>query len=588
MRFLSTVAASLFGTLIAIGLLLIVSFLFLAALVASSNVEPSVQPGSVLVMDLSGPIPEIVSSDPLLIAFGGESAIDSYDIKHALKKAAVDKRINGVWLRMRGVAANWATLHEIREALLTYKESGKFLVASSGEYGMSERDFFLASTADSVFASPEAFFEFNGLYLEVMYYKGLLDKLEAEAEVIRAGDYKAAVEPFLRRDMSVENETQLNALLSAHNSSFMEAVADGRSLEVSDIEAVATDGALLTAAEAREVGLLDRLVFEDEVISSLKDLAGVDEDDPLRRITVRSYAATPDSKAGLSTGNQGTVAVVYAVGTIVSGKSGTGRGIIGSKTFNEAMREARRSSRIKAVVLRINSPGGSATASDAMWREIKLTAEEKPVIVSMGDLAASGGYWIATAADTIIADPQTLTGSIGVFGLVFNVGQTLESKLGLTTDGVRTSPYADMFSGMRSLSAAERALLERAVASTYGEFLQKVADSRGMDVDAVDRIGQGRIWTGEQARELGLVDIMGTLDAAIRIAAETADLSEGTYRITRLPRPKTLIEGLNDAFLVRVSDMLPQPLNRQTAFLEEMIRNQGTVQARMQLDVTVR
>lgn len=592
MRFFSTLLASAIGSLVALALVVFFGFLILAAIVASTDMEPSVQSGSVLVMNLSGSFPEYVSHDPVQTLLWGDTSVDSYDIKHALKKAAVDKRIDAIWLQMRGVRASWGTLQEIREALVAFKRSGKPLYASSGEYMMAERDYFLASVADSVFASPEAFFEFNGLYLEVLYYKGLLDALEIDAEIVRAGEYKAAVEPYLRKDMSAENEEQLSAILESVNSMVTGAIADSRGRTRTELEQLAREAATLTAADAYEAELLDSLLFEDEVVAVIKRRLGIDEDNSLHRISLRSYIQTPDSKAGLSYGNDGQVAIVYAAGTIVSGTSDAGRDVIGSSTFNKAMREARDSDRVKAVVLRINSPGGSASASDAMWREISLTAEEKPVVVSMGDLAASGGYWIATAADTIVADPQTLTGSIGVFGVMFNVGRTLDSKLGITTDRVRTSPYADMFSGMRTLEPQERALLTAAVRSTYSEFVDKVAGSRGLDAAFVDEIGQGRIWTGQQALDLGLVDMLGGLDTAVEIAAEMAGLEEGQYRTRRIPRPKTFLEEFEDALMARAARVLNPvgaiPGVRQYKdFLETTVTMQGAAQARMEMELSI-
>ncbi len=592
MRFFSTLLASIIGSLVALVLVVFFGFLILAAIVASTDIEPSVQPGSVLVMSLSGTFPEYVSRDPVQTALLGNASVDSYDLKHALKKAAVDKRIDAIWLQMRGVRASWGTLQEIREALVAFKKSGKPLYASSGEYMMTERDYFLASVADSVFASPEAFFEFNGLYLEVMYYKGLLDALEIDAEIVRAGEYKAAVEPYLRKDMSAENEEQLSTILESINSMVTGTIAGSRGHTHAELKQLAREAAILTAADAYEADLLDSLLFEDEVVALIKQRLEIDEDESLRRISLRSYIQTPDSKAGLSYGNDGQIAIVYAVGTIVNGTSDAGRSVIGSSTFNKAMREARDSDRVKAVVLRINSPGGSATASDAMWREISLTAEEKPVVVSMGDLAASGGYWIATAADTIIADPQTLTGSIGVFGVMFNVGRTLDSKLGITTDRVRTSPYADMFSGMRTLEPQERALLTAAVNATYGQFVDKVAGSRGLDAAFVDEIGQGRIWTGQQALDLGLVDMLGSLDTAVEMAAEMAGLEEGQYRTRRIPRPKTFLEEFEDALMARATRVLDPvgaiPGVRQYKnFLETTIAMQGAAQARMELEISI-
>ncbi len=596
MRFFSTLVASVLGSLIALGFVIFLGFLFLAALVASSDTVPVVSSGSVLTIDLAGPIPELVSHDSFNQTFAGEAEFDLYDLKRALQKAAADDRIDAVWLQLRGVQASWATLQEVREALIAFKDSGKPLMASSGEYMMSEGDYFLASVADSVFASPEAFFEFNGFYLEVMYFTGLLEKLDVEPEIIRAGKYKAAVEPFLRKDLSEENEAQLAALLESHNNVFLEAIAESRGRPATDVQRLTEDPAFLTAAEAHRAGLLDGLLYDDEVEARFKERLGLDADKSLKRVNIDAYVNVSDSEAGLPTGNEGQIAVVYAVGTILSGESGAGSGGVGSTTFNKAMREARKNRRIKAVVLRINSPGGSASASDAMWREIDLTAKEKPVIVSMGDLAASGGYWIATAADTIVADPQTLTGSIGVFGLLFNIGGALDAKLGITTDNVHTSAYADMFSGMRPLSPGERALLQQAISATYQQFLQKVADSRGLDVAAVDEIGQGRVWSGKQALDLGLVDILGDLDTAIRIAAEKAGLEEGTYRTRLLPRPRTFMEELTGTLSAQGAQAwhhlratpAERALVRQARLLDQLAAMHGTVQARMPMEITIR
>ncbi|MFB3130885.1 MAG: signal peptide peptidase SppA, partial [Rhodothermales bacterium] len=402
--------------------------------------------------------------------------------------------------------------------------------------------------------------------------------------------------PLFRDDLSEENEEQLAALLASQNSVFLEAIAESRGRLATDVQRLTEDPAFITATEAYEAGLLDGLRYEDEVVDLFKKRLGHEPDDKLRQVSIKSYVKVSASEAGIKTGNEGDIAVVYAVGTIMSGSSSSSGGVVGSATFNKAMRQARENDRVKAVVLRINSPGGSASASDAMWREITLTADQKPVIVSMGDLAASGGYWIATAADTIVADPQTLTGSIGVFGVMFNLGPMLDNKLGITTDNVRTSAYADMFSGMRALSEPERALLQHAIQTTYQRFLQKVADSRGLDVAEVDAIAQGRIWTGKQALDLGLVDVLGDLDTAIEIAAEKAGLAAGTYRTRLLPRPKTFMESLNEALSARISQTwlhlraspAERTLVRQARLLEELIEMQGTVQARMPMDITFR
>ena len=593
MRFFSTLVASVLGTFIALGLIFFLGFLFLLALVASSSdPAPAVRSGSVLVVDLFGPIPEQVSGDPFAQALGSEPAYGVYDVVRALEKAAADERVEAVWLKMRGVAASWATLEEVRAALVAFRASGKPVIASSGDFPVREVEYFLASAADSVFAAPESFFEMNGFYLDVMFYNQLFEKLGVEPQIVRAGKFKSAVEPYFRDDLSPENEEQLSALLASLNETFLEAVGERPGLRAEALQTLIEAGAVLTTDDAYRAGLVDGLRYEDEVEAVLKGYLDLDADDDLRTIPLKSYVRVPARDAGLEVGSE-EIAVVYAVGTILPGES-TG-GTLGSDTFNEAMRQAREDDDIHAVVLRINSPGGSAAASEAMWREIALTTDVKPVIVSMGDVAASGGYWIATGGDYIVADPGTITGSIGVFSVLLDLGGFFDDKLGLTFDNVRTSPYADMFSGVRPLSTAERALLERSTEETYARFLAKVAASRGLDVAAVDSIGQGRVWTGQQALDLGLVDALGTLDAALAVAAEKADLEAGDYRVRRLPRPKTLLEEFNETLAVEAATRWQRwsasPTERllldQARRLDELLRLHGTPQARLPFDLRI-
>ncbi|MDX1547242.1 MAG: signal peptide peptidase SppA [Rhodothermales bacterium] len=593
MRFFTTLLASLAGTLLAFALAFFFGFLFLLALAASADTTPSVRSGSVLVVELSGAIPEQVSGDPFAQAIGGEPAYDLYGLTRAFEKAAADSRIEGVWLKLRGVTAPWATLQEIRHALGGVREAGKLVVASSDDFPMREVEYFVATAADSVFAAPESFFEFNGFYLEVLFYNQLLEKLDVEAQIVRAGTFKSAVEPFFRDDLSPENEEQLAALLASQNAVFLEAVGTRRGITPEAVRRFLDDEALITSDAAYAAGLLDGLRFEDEVEALFKSHLGLDPDDDLRTVSARSYVRVPDREAGLEVGSE-EIAVVYAAGTIMPGESLSG--VVGSETFNAAMEDAREDDDVRAVVLRINSPGGSASASEAMWREIALTSEAKPVIVSMGDYAASGGYWIATAADHLLADPTTITGSIGVFSLFFDLGEFFSGTLGITHDNVRTGPYADMFSGLRSLSEPERALLQRSTDETYARFLAKVAKSRGLSVAAVDSVGQGRVWTGQQALDLGLIDGLGTLHDAVAFAAAEAGLEEGDYRVRTLPVPKTFLDELNDALAVQAAAVwqraaltsTEQALLRHARTLDDLLRMQGTVQARLPMQWRVR
>ena len=601
MRFFSTLIASTLGTLLALGLTFFLFLLFIFALAASSDVRPQVRAGSVLVLSLEGDIPETVSGDLLSQRLTGESPFGLYDLTRALQKAAADDRIDGIWLQVRSLSASWASLQEVRQALLSYKRSGKPLYATGGELPMTEADYYLASAADSVFAPPEGLFEFNGFVLTSEFYKGLLDKLDIEPQIVRAGMFKGAVEPFLRQDLSPENEEQLTALLTDINNTFLEAVSESRSVPRPTLERHIADQPLFTTRDGLEAGLFDALLFEDEIETLLKARFGVAPEDDLRAVDGAAYVRVPAADAGLATGDEGEVAVVYAVGAIMPGKSGTnpnpmmGGVNLGASDFAEDMREVRERDRVKAVVLRIDSPGGFAPAADAMWREIKRTAAVKPVIVSMGGMAASGGYWIAAAADTIVADPLTLTGSIGVFSLFFDIGGLFENKLGITFDAVRTGPYADMFSGLRPFTERERSLFQASTDNTYQVFLQKVADSRGLSIEAVNEVAQGRVWTGQAALEHGLVDLLGGLGIAIDLAAERGGLEEGTYQLRMLPRPKTFFEELSSSFSAQASQSWWQlrttpaerALYEQAQVLHRLVNDQGTIQARLPVNVTI-
>ncbi len=587
MRFFSVLVASVLGTLIALGLLLILGALFVIAIVASStSTTPSVQTGSVLVLDLSGPVPELTIDDPFLNLIDARPGFGLHDIKQSLSEATSDPQIEAVWIRPQGVQAGWATLDEIRKALVEFKSSGKPLYASGGDYGMNEADYFLASAADSIYSAPGTFFEFNGLYLGVTFYKGLLDKLEIEPTILRAGKFKGAVEPFFRENLSEENREQLQALVDQWYGLLTRTIADSRKLTEEEVSQLMVEEALITASQAHEQGLLDGLFYNDEIQDRIQSAIGRSGD--MRRIRLQSYKYVASSRADSRSGSAGAIGVVYASGIITGGESSTRAGNVGSSTFEKAMRSVRENDRIKAVVVRIDSPGGSATASDAMWHAVDLTAAEKPVVISMGDLAASGGYWLATAGDTIVTSPQTITGSIGVYGIHFSLGQMMESKLGITSDIVATGSFADMFSGMTPLDARERALLEGAIDETYTEFVRKVAASRSMSIERIEELAQGRIWTGQDAYELGLADVMGELDTAIVLAAEMASLEEDQYRIFRLPKPKTILEEFTDVLMVRSRMLFESPwktkLREEARLLEELSHMQREPLARMPWD----
>ncbi|MXZ17055.1 MAG: signal peptide peptidase SppA [Rhodothermaceae bacterium] len=587
MRFFSTLIASVLGSLIAVGVLIFLGSLIMAGIIASavSTSEAPISSESVLVLQLSGPIQESGTADPIYDLFDMPQPQSLNQIRTALESAATDERIEAVWLKPQGAIAGWPTLLEIRQSLLEFKESGKPIVASaSGDFAMRESDYFLASVADSIYASPRAFFEFNGFYLGVSFYKGLLDKLNIEPTVLRVGSYKGGIEPYTRENLSSENRAQLTAVLENWNELMVRTIAQARDLSTEAVANLMGAGELLTTEDAHAAGLLDGLLQSEEVESRIGELTGMEG-----RLKTSSLSRYAPSMPRSSSSHDSTIGIIHASGTIMSGSSSDLSGILGSVSFQRDMKDFREDDDVKAVVLRIDSPGGSATASESMWQAVRETTKKKPVVISMGDLAASGGYWLATAGDTIVASPHTVTGSIGVYGMHFSIGQMLETKLGITSDHVATSDYADMFSGMRPLRPSERALFERSLNETYSTFLERVSENRDMSIEAVHEVAQGRIWTGEAALEAGLIDKLGNLDDAIALAAEMANLEEDAYRIKQLPVPETLMDQYLELFLARIKSFVESPIETQlrteARLIEEAAQLQGTPIARLPLDI---
>jgi len=590
MRFFSTLIASVLGSFIAVGLVIFVGIMIMTVVVTSSVSinEPSISSESVLVLSLTGPVEEQGTTDPLYDLLDIPQPQGLNRVRAALKSAANDDRIQAVWVKPQGVIAGWSTLLEIRESLEDFKMSGKPLIASSaGDFSMRESDYFLASVADSIFSAPNAFFEFNGFYLGVSFYKGLFDKLNVDPTILKVGSYKGGVEPYSREDMSDENRIQYSEILSNWNNLMTSTVAKARGINQEDVIDLIEMGTIMTTEDAYEHGLLDGLLQTEEIEALLSNLIGSDDD--LSTISLAKYSP---SAVDQPTNSEGTIGLMTASGTIISGQSNNLNGYLGAGSFQKSMKKFRDDDRVKAVVLRIDSPGGSATASEAMWQSVKETSQKKPVVVSMGDLAASGGYWLATAGDTIIASPHTITGSIGVYGVHFSLGRMLETKFGITSDHVSTSEYADMFSGMRPLRPSEQALFQRSLGDTYEKFLHRVSENRNMSIEDVHEVAQGRVWTGNLAFDAGLVDELGNLDDAIRIASDMAGLEEGSYRVKRLPEPETLLDQYLDLFLAHIRSFIESPIETQfrkeARLLEEAIKLQGIPIARMPINIEYR
>ncbi|MDX1530615.1 MAG: signal peptide peptidase SppA [Rhodothermales bacterium] len=601
-RFLLYLVAAFLGTSAAL-LMASLFGLFLLGLLLSAGGAPVVERGSVLVVDLSGAIADPAPIDPFEELLVGEP-ITTRDVTEALEKAAADGRIEAVWLRPADVAASWATLSELRAAVEAFRASGKPVIATSGPDGFSEAGYYLATAADSIFAPPEAGFEIDGFFLSVPFFAGTLEKLGIEPVVVRAGAYKSAAETFTNRQFSPENEEQYAELVQQTAATFRTAVAASRPVALDELDRIIDTGAVLGAEDAYRAGLLDGLLYDDAVRDRFRLATEQDADEELRTVELADYVAVPRGDAGLALGDPDhEIALVYAVGTILSGESAADGGsgpVLGSETFTEAIDEALWDDDTRALVVRVNSPGGAATASDVMWAAVERAAERVPVVVSMGPVAASGGYYIAAPADAILAEPNTITGSIGVISLLFDATAFFNDKLGITFDAIETGPYAGIGAPGEPLSEAEREILQRQTEEIYATFVARVAEGRDLPVERVRELGGGRVYTGERAVELGLVDELGSLEDALALAAELAELEPDGYRIRVRPEPKDLFERLGDTFgaqawarpVVRAlldRSVTPEErlLRRQAALLRTLREIHAVPQARLLFDPEV-
>ena len=581
MNFLKTFFASCLGSLLALFLFFIIGIFLVAGIIGaamSGGDEPltTISDNSVLRLELNVPITELEVEDPFegLPLPGIESgSIGLIQLKQAIDHAASDPKIKGIYLDVSFFMGGYATAREIRESLEEFKATGKWVIAYSEM--MSESSYYIASAADKVFLNPEGDLEFNGLSVEIGFFKQLFDKLEIKPEVFRVGDFKSAVEPFLLDKMSDENRIQLNALLGSMYGTLLSDIAASRHREAADLRAIADKALVTNARQAREHGLVDSLMYYDQVEDYLRDKLGLAED---KKITFARYGKYRKSFSTASK-SKNEIAVIVADGDILPGEAQPG--VIGSETFAEQLRKARKNDNVKAIVLRINSPGGSSLASDVMWREIVLASEEKPVIASMGDYAASGGYYLAMACDTIVTQPNTITGSIGVFSILYDASDFLKNKLGITFDEVRTGQTGDLITFTRPLSAQERNIWQSRTNEIYETFTTKAAQGRGMAVEDIKKIASGRVWSGQQALANGLADVEGGLADALTLAAGQAGVGED-YKVRFYPKPKTLLEMWFDNLEETSSEKAMReklgtayPLYREWQQLEKLKGNQA-------------
>lgn len=482
-------------------------------------------------------------------------------LKENLDKAEAHDNVKGVWLEIDFMNESWANLQEAHRLISTFRDSSdKFVYANTNDLGYNEKGYYLATAADSVFAPPESFFEFDGFFSQVTFFDGAFEKLGIDAEVIRHGKYKGAVEPFFRKDLSEENEYQLTQILNQANNTFLEKVSNKTGRSIEELNNLLNSQPNLTTKFGFDEGLIDSLVYSDELSSHIKNRIGVDESGSLKTISFNRYKKVSSSSAGLSTPSASDkIAVVYANGPIMpdvnSDSPFDNQQYITVKFMEEQLEDIREDDDVKALVLRINSPGGSGSTSDAIWRMLQETKNDIPVVVSMGGVAASGGYYIAMAGDSIVAEPTTITGSIGVFATKFNTQQLFNDKLGITFDEVKTHEHADWMLPTRDLSSSEEKAFQQYIDQFYQTFITKAAEDRNMSVDEMDELAQGRVWVGADAQENGLVDELGGLDKALALAAEKAEIEE--YKISKYPEPKTFYELLMGSAATEAKAMLP-------------------------------
>ena len=525
-NFLKQTLASLIGSLLGLTIFSGVStvgfLLILIAVASSQSSTPTVKDKSVLVFDLSMNITdsEPNSSQLLQKTFSGveENNITLRKVVETLDKAGRDQKIVGIYIDGTNAnsAVGYASLKEIRQALEKFRKTGKKIIAYSTDW--SEKEYYLSSVANQVIVNPMGAMEINGLSSQPMFLAGAFEKYGVGVQIVRVGKFKGAVEPLILNKLSPENREQTQKLLDDVWGEWRKSVGTSRNILPQKLQAIANSQPILEATAAKSNGLVDTIAYEDQVFTDLKKLTGKQEKDKkFTKISLSNYAEVP----GKSLDSDHKIAIVYAEGEIVNGSGDEGQ--IGGDNFAKVFSKIRQNNQIKAVVLRINSPGGSATAAEIMQREIKLTRQIKPVIVSMGDVAASGGYWIASDSNRIFAQANTITGSIGVFGVLFN-GQKLANNNGITWDSVKTSQFADQQTISRPKSPTELAVYQRSVNRVYTLFLQKVAQGRKLPITKVADIAQGRVWSGIAAKQLGLVDEIGGLNVAVQYAAKEAKL----------------------------------------------------------------
>lgn len=537
----------LFASMLGVFLTFIILFFIFLGLVKSmmdfaENEIVAVPKKTVLYINFNQPINDRTPTPSLFDALrsGKSDAIGLNDILKNLEKAKNDPNIEGIYMELSFVQAGISKLEEIRDAMIEFKESGKFIITYS-EY-MSQGAYYLSSVSDKIYLNPKGMLLFKGLNAQVIFYKGLLEKISIEAQIVRHGQFKSAVEPYMLEKMSKASRKQTQTYINSIWNSMLTSIAKSRKIDISELNKMADNLEIFNPELILKNGLVDGLKYKDEVLVEIKERLGISQDNDISSITLSKYSNSPSLEINKS---RDRIAIIYANGTMMAGEGNDE--YIGSYGISRAIRKARTDDRVKAIVFRINSGGGDMIASEVIRREIELATKVKPVIASYGDVSASGGYWATCQATKIIAKETCLTGSIGVFGMMPNIQGLLNEKLGITVDVVNTNENSDFVNITRPLSGYEKAVLQANVEKGYENFIELVANARGLRTSFVDSIGQGRVWSGKDALELGLIDEYGGLKRAIELAAEAAEID--TYRIRELPFQKDPIQELLENYM---------------------------------------
>ena len=579
--FLKMTLATIAGLILTGILFFVIMLTSLSAMVAAGNKPVSIPENSVLVLNTGIAIPDrsndnpLTSFDPLTLSYKKSTGLN--DILKNIRKAKNDSKIKGILIEGGLQPNGWATADEVREALLDFRESGKFIY-SYADYILTQESYFISSSANRIWISPTGTLDFKGLAAEVNFYHKALEKLGVEVQVIRHGKFKGAVEPFMLDKMSEANRLQVSAYVGAIWNHVVTVIAEERALPEKRIREMADSLSSYDLGYVTRQGLIDGALYRDQLEDSIRLAAEIEKDEKINFVTMTKYTKVPDPFAKITGKNK--IAIIYASGNIVMGKGDETN--IGGNNYAEELRKVRKDSTIKAVVLRVNSPGGNAMASDIIWREVDLTSRIKPVVVSMGNYAASGGYYISAAGTRIMASPVTITGSIGVFALIPNVKPLLENKLGISSEVVRTNKFSDSPSITRPMSPYEKDMMQYSVERIYSSFTGVVAQGRKMKQSDVDSIGQGRVWSGTDAMNIGLVDTIGGLTDAIKEAALLAGIAE--YRTIELPAAvdfyTSLLSDLNEEMKLKV---IKEELGENVRYYMELkeIISAGGIQARL-------